>query len=98
MLSVTSAATSPAGAPGARPTATTSAVTATAQRAPTASGPGGPAGQGGYGDWEQDQGDDSFLPGFGRGDEYGGRGAGRAPERDGRYDYDDRRGRPGDAR
>jgi UPF0755 protein len=40
-------------------------------------------GQGGYDDWEQDQSDSSFLPGFG----------GRAPERDPRFDYDDRRGR-----
>lgn len=57
-------------------------------------GPRGPVGgygqrgdnvydQGGYDDWEQDQSDSSFLPGFG----------GRAPERDPRFDYDDRRGR-----
>ena len=55
-------------------------------------GPGG-YGQGGYDDWEQDQGDDSFLPGFGGRDEFdNGRAGGGAPERDGRYDYDDRRG------
>lgn len=41
-------------------------------------------GQGRYDDWEQDQSDSSFLPGFG----------GRAPERDPRFDYDNRRGRP----
>jgi uncharacterized YceG family protein len=52
------------------------------------------------GDWEQDQGDSSFLPGFSRRDEFDdGRPGGRpAPERDARYDYDDRRaqrrGRP----
>jgi UPF0755 protein len=48
---------------------------------------------GGYGDWQQQeqQDDDSFLPGFGGRDEYGN---GRVPERDGRYGYDDRRGRP----
>jgi peptidoglycan lytic transglycosylase G len=47
-------------------------------------------GQGGYDAWQQDQGDNSFLPGFGGQDGYdGGRPAGRAPERD------DRRGRPG---
>ena len=53
--------------------------------------PGGPSGygQGGYNEWEQDQGDDSFLPGFGGRDEFDN---GRAPGRDGRYDYDDRRG------
>jgi uncharacterized YceG family protein len=73
---------------------------------PQGTGPRGPAGgydqrgaqppgrNDGYGDWQQgqqDQGDDSFLPGFGGRDEYGN---GRVPERDGRYDYDDRRGRP----
>lgn len=48
-------------------------------------------GQGGYDSWEQDeQGDSSFLPGFGhRGEEFGGDRGGYAPERD------DRRGRPG---
>jgi uncharacterized YceG family protein len=69
------------------------------QRGDGGYGPGGPGGQGGpggYGDWEQDQGDDSFLPGFGRRDEYDRRGAARAPQRDGRYDYDDRRGAPGE--
>jgi UPF0755 protein len=47
--------------------------------------------QGGYGDREQEDG--SFLPGFGRRDEFDAeRGAGYAPERDGRYDdYDERR-------
>jgi uncharacterized YceG family protein len=40
--------------------------------------------QRGFAEWDQDQGDgNSFLPGFG----------GRDPERDGRYDYEDRRGR-----
>jgi UPF0755 protein len=40
--------------------------------------------QRGYEEWDQDQGDgSSFLPGFGAGD----------AERDGRYDYEDRRGR-----
>ena len=43
----------------------------------------GDNGRGGYDDWEQDQSDSSFLPGFG----------GRPPERDPRFDYDDRRGR-----
>jgi UPF0755 protein len=62
--------------------------------------PGGTSGygQGGYGNWEQDRGDDSFLPGFAGRDEFdNGRAGGGAPERDGRYDYDDRRGpgRPG---
>jgi uncharacterized YceG family protein len=53
------------------------------QRGEPAPGTGG-YGQGGFDQWDQDQGDgSSFLPGFG----------GRAPERDGRYDYDDRRGR-----
>jgi uncharacterized YceG family protein len=61
-------------------------------------GPRRPAGgydQGGHDDWEQDQGDSSFLPGF------GGRDAGRDGRYDdGRYDdgrYDDARrgGRPG---
>jgi uncharacterized YceG family protein len=71
----------------------------TPQFDPQGTGPRGPAGgydqrgaqppgrNNGYGDWQQgqqDQGDDSFLPGF----------DGRVPERDGRYDYDDRRGRP----
>ena len=57
-------------------------------------------GQGGYDDWEQDQGDRSFLPGFGRRDEFNDAPAGDyAPERGDRYDeYDDRRaprrGRP----
>jgi uncharacterized YceG family protein len=60
-------------------------------------GPGRAAGgydQGGYGDWEQEQRDESFMPGFGG---RGGYDNGRAPERDGRYDdgygagYDDRR-------
>jgi uncharacterized YceG family protein len=61
---------------------------------PHGTGPRGPVGgydqrgdndygQGGYDDWEQDQSDNSFLPGFG----------GRTPERDPRFDYDDRRGR-----
>jgi UPF0755 protein len=36
-------------------------------------------GQGGYDEWGQEQGDSSFLPGFGQGDRYAG-------------DYDDRRG------
>ena len=54
---------------------------------------------GGHGNWEQDQGDNSFLPGFGRRGEHDGPGAGgRAPARDDRYDYSDRRapdrGRP----
>src|SRR6185437_6122817 len=53
---------------------------------PRGTGPRGPAGgydqrgdngRGGYDDWEQDQSDSSFLPGFG----------GRAPERDPRFDY-----------
>jgi UPF0755 protein len=35
--------------------------------------------QGGYDEWQQEQRDDSFLPGFG----------GRAQERDGRYGYDE---------
>ena len=44
-----------------------------------------PRGTGGYDEWDQDQEDSSFLPGFGH-----------DPGRDGRYDYDDRRrGRPG---
>ena len=49
-----------------------------------------PRGTGGYDEWDQDQGDSSFLPGFGRD-------PGRDAGRDGRYDYDDRRvrGRPG---
>jgi uncharacterized YceG family protein len=60
--------------------------------------PRGPGGYppGGYGDREQDPGETSFLPGFGRGDDYGGdRPGGPEPERDGRYDedgYDGRRG------
>ena len=63
------------------------------QRGEPPRGPGG-HGQGGYDDWEQDQGDSSFLPGFGGRDEFDdGHAGGRAPERDGRYDYDDRRGR-----
>jgi uncharacterized YceG family protein len=63
------------------------------QRGEPPRGPGGHS-QGGYGDSEQDQGDSSFLPGFGGRDEFDdGRAGGRAPERDGRYDYDDRRGR-----
>ncbi len=47
--------------------------------------------QGGYGEREQEDG--SFLPGFGRRDEFDAeRTAGYAPERDGRYDdYDERR-------
>jgi len=51
--------------------------------------------QGSYGDWEQEQRDNSFMPGFGG---RGGYDNGRAQERDGRYDdgygagYDDRRG------
>jgi UPF0755 protein len=49
--------------------------------------------QGGRNDWEQE--DSSFLPGFGRGDEYnGGRAGGYAPERDDR----DRRRAPRPAR
>jgi uncharacterized YceG family protein len=53
------------------------------QRGEPAPGTGG-YGQGGFDQWDQDQGDgSSFLPGFG----------GRDPEGDGRYDYDDRRGR-----
>jgi len=60
---------------------------------PHGTGPRGPVGgydqrgdngRGGYDDWEQDQDNSSFLPGFG----------GRGPERDPRFDYDDRRGRP----
>jgi UPF0755 protein len=48
-----------------------------------------PRGTGGYDEWDQDQGDSSFLPGFGHD-------PGRDAGRDGRYDYDDRRrGRPG---
>jgi uncharacterized YceG family protein len=49
-----------------------------------------PRGTGGYDEWDQDQGDSSFLPGFGRD-------PGRDAGRDGRYDYDDRRrrGKPG---
>jgi UPF0755 protein len=59
--------------------------------------PRGPAGypRGGYDDREQDPGETSFLPGFGRRDDFGGnRPGGREPERDGRYDddYDGRRG------
>jgi uncharacterized YceG family protein len=46
-----------------------------------------PRGTGSYDEWDQDQGDSSFLPGF------GGRDSGRDAGRDGRYDYDDRRGR-----
>jgi uncharacterized YceG family protein len=65
--------------------------------------PGGAGGYGqggGYDDWQQDQSDSSFLPGFGRHDEYDDRRTGgRAPERDDYDDYDDRRGpvrgRPG---
>lgn len=51
--------------------------------------------QGGYGSWEQEQRDNSFMPGF---DGRGGYDNGRAQGRDGRYDdgygagYDDRRG------
>jgi UPF0755 protein len=48
------------------------------------------AGSGGYGDWEQDQEDSSFLPGFGRRDEYE---AGRARGQD-RYRDDDYDGPP----
>jgi uncharacterized YceG family protein len=60
--------------------------------------PGGTGGYGqggGYDDWEQDQSDSSFLPGFDRRDEYDDhRTGGRAPERDDYADYGDRRGRP----
>jgi peptidoglycan lytic transglycosylase G len=42
--------------------------------------------QGSHGDWEQEQRDDSFMPGFGG---RGGYDSGRAQERDGRYGYDD---------
>ena len=52
------------------------------QRGEAPRGPGG-YGQGGYDEWDQDQEDSSFLPGFG----------GRDAERDGRYGYDDPRGR-----
>ena len=57
-------------------------------------------GQGGYDDWEQDQSDRSFLPGFGGREEFDDGPAGDyAPERGSRYDdYDNRRaprrGRP----
>jgi uncharacterized YceG family protein len=63
-------------------------------RGPRGHGQGGTVPPGNTGDWEQDRGDSSFLPGFGGRDEFDdGRAGGRAPERDGRYDYDDRRGR-----
>jgi len=55
-------------------------------------------GQGRNEDWDEDQGDSSFLPGFGgRDDNNGGRGGSRAPERGARYDdgYDERPGRRG---
>ena len=63
--------------------------------------PRGPAGypqggypQGGYGDREQDPGETSFLPGFGRRDDFGGNHpGGREPERGGRYGDDDYEGR-----
>jgi UPF0755 protein len=60
--------------------------------------PRGPGGYppDGYGDREQDPGETSFLPGFGRRDDFGGnRPGGREPERDGRYDDDDHDGRRG---
>ncbi len=54
--------------------------------------------QDGHDDWEQDQGENSFLPGFGRRGEYDDPRAGtRAPGRDDRYGRDDGRG-PGRAR
>jgi uncharacterized YceG family protein len=56
------------------------------QRGEAPRGTGG-YGQGGYDEWDQDQGDSSFLPGF------GGRDPERDAERDGRYGYDDPRGR-----
>jgi uncharacterized YceG family protein len=54
---------------------------------------GGGYDQRGYDDWDQEQDDSSFLPGFGGREEYQDPRAGqRAPGRDDRYDYDDRRG------
>ena len=54
---------------------------------------GGGYDQRGYDDWDQEQEDSSFLPGFGGREEYHDPRAGqRAPGRDDRYDYDDRRG------